>query len=65
MLFGYVRDHESSFHKATGKIIFSCFIFVFNILYSHSGGGVQTGSTSGISATNWPIVPALGDCEDG
>jgi hypothetical protein len=26
------------------------------------GGGVQTGSTS---ASNWPIVPAPGDCEDG
>jgi hypothetical protein len=27
-------------------------------------GGVQLGSL-GMSATNWPVVPALGDDEDG
>jgi hypothetical protein len=28
------------------------------------GGGVQTGSTRHVGHF-WPIVPALGDCEDG
>jgi hypothetical protein len=31
---------------------------------SHSGGGVHTGSTRHVGHF-WPIVLALGDCEDG
>jgi hypothetical protein len=38
----------------------TCFTF-FN---SHSGGGVQLGPL-GMSATDWPIVPAPADYDDG
>jgi hypothetical protein len=42
------------------KFYFSTLIFLIRIV----GGGVQLGPL-GTSATNWPIVPGLGDYEDG
>jgi hypothetical protein len=52
------------FMQAQGLLlmsIYSSWTFFFN---SHSGGGVQTGSTRHVGHF-WPIVPTPGDCENG
>jgi hypothetical protein len=42
-------------------LLFFRLIFLIRIV----GGGVQAGSTVDTSATEWPIVPAPGDYDDG
>jgi hypothetical protein len=67
-----VRSRDSSYGTATGYTL-DCrgsipgrckryfFFFFFNRIV---GGGVQLGPL-GTAATDWPIVPAPGDYDDG
>jgi hypothetical protein len=57
----YPGSSHIEYIENDGGMLLIWALFLFN---SHSGGGVQTGSTRH-AGHFWPIVSALGDCEDG